>query len=160
MLARTQDDSFTFVFSMRAGSNAFLSTFDILMNSFEVTDARGNHLPVASAVFYVVINLAFLLIMGQFIIAILCGSFDETREAQSEQEERDKPPTGYVLIEPTWCSWSHFVMQLVQWDFHIAEMPAKDLLAMIDVGGPSPILTPQTLSKCKCRCSPLDSFGR
>jgi hypothetical protein len=91
--------------------------------------------------------------MGQFIVAILCGSFDETREAQSAQEEVDKPPTGYVLIQPVWCTWHHFIFQLFTWNFSICGLSADDLLATMDtVGGSdaSTFLTVRTLAKRKC----------
>merc|ERR1719473_386247 len=66
--------------------------FDVLMNSY--TNSSSLH----GALFYVVANLFFLLILSQFLIAILCGAFDEVRQNLRTEVEQYAVPAGWVEV--------------------------------------------------------------
>ena len=64
---------------------AMWSCVDFFFNSYAMDDATVEHNLASGMYFYVVVNLGVLLILSQFIIGILCGSFDTVRSAMAEE---------------------------------------------------------------------------
>ena len=63
------------------------------------------HQPYGAPIFYIFANVWFLLVMSQFLIAVLCGSFDAVRGEQEEAADNESIGEGYCSIQSNVAGW-------------------------------------------------------
>ena len=79
--------------------------------------------------------------MSQFLIAILCGSFDDVREKEREQAEKDSIPTGYITLASNSLfvtpgitsgqSMWEFFLNLFRWNYDVCGMSGHTLCDIV-----------------------------
>ena len=106
--------------------------FDILLNPHAL-DAESATLNdpdevFFTGVFYFVVNCAFILILSQFLIAVLCGSFDAVREEQKQTDELEQIPHGYTPIQVEVHTTSAAVINFFRFESLTAGLPSWRLI--------------------------------
>ncbi|KAG8462396.1 hypothetical protein KFE25_012216 [Diacronema lutheri] len=77
-------------------SSAFAASFDVVVQGAPLDSGASAVVPDAALLMYFVLNVALLLVLAQFFIAILVDAFDRARQAEEvKQLDRGVPP-GFV----------------------------------------------------------------
>jgi len=79
---------------------AFVNVFFVLAGEpYGMEDAFKEHNQEGTVAFFFVSNVVFILIMSQFLIAVLCGAFDTVRDEMNARDRDAKLPRGYAVIK-------------------------------------------------------------
>lgn len=115
-------------------NQAFVTVFDHLLNPMDASDVI-QHNPTGGTSFFFVTNIAFILIMSQFLIAVLCGAFDDVRDEITADARDAAIPIGFVATSQAnkfERSNNFFVNNFLSWNHKTCGMETEIIVEVLE----------------------------